>query len=410
MFQSLLSYLQNNPFEILLLGILIGFLLGLIFNFLFRPGKGKALPSKTEKGEKALFKGIQYILSNNPDRAIEELTKSVKINSETIETYIALANLYRSKGDIDRAIRIRQSIILRPNIDMDTKVQALIDMGIDYRKGGVYNRAIEIFNDILKQYGPNLTVCRELERIYEETHDWKNAFQMRKKISSMTPGGHNHILAHHQTEMGKKYQAMGDYSKAQSAFKKAISIYKGCVDAYLHLGDLYFDNREYKKAMSTWRKVVEVAPRFTFLAYRRLENAYSKIENLKPVEEFLKECTRVNPDPFTYLALARYLYNERDTDGALKEIDKALELAPHFWEARRLQGEILIKEGMNKRAISAYQELIKNLQIPYLQYQCSQCGFKPNELQWQCPQCKHWDSIELVSKEQGAEILPQKED
>lgn len=413
MFQSILSYLQDNPLQILLLGISLGFLLGIIFNLLFtNQRKGTSSPTKG-KGDEALFKGIQYILSNNTDGAIEEFTKSVKINSETIETYIALANLYRSKGDIDRAIRIRQSIILRPNIDLNTKIQALIDMGIDYRKGGLYNRAIEIFNDILKRHGPDITVCKELERIYEETNDWENAFQMRKKIASMTGGEHNHILAHHQTEIGKKYHERGEYNRAQSAYKKAISIHKGCVDAYLHLGDLYFENREYKKAIATWKKVVDVAPRFTFLAYRRLENAYARIENLKPVEEFLKECTKLNPDPFTYLALARYLYNERDIDGALQEIEKALKLAPYFWEARRLQGEILLNEGMNTRAISSYKELVEHLHIPYLEYQCSKCGFKPSELQWQCPQCKNWDSIELLSPKeelpsQSPDLNPEK--
>jgi len=84
----------------------------------------------------------------------------------------------------------------------------------------------------------------------------------------------------------------------------------------------------------------------------------------------------------------------------LKEINNALEMAPYFWEARRFQGEILTKEGMNQKALTSYKELIKHLKIPYLQYQCTKCGFKPNDLQWQCPQCRNWDSIELVPQKE----------
>ncbi|MFH1241178.1 MAG: tetratricopeptide repeat protein, partial [Pseudomonadota bacterium] len=292
----------------------------------------------SNKGDKSFFKGIQYILSNDHDQAIEEFTKSVQVNSDTIETYVALGNLYRSKGDIDRAIRIRQNIILRPNIDQQIALQALFDLGLDYRKGGFLNRALGTFQKVVHKDPTNVKALEEIERIYEELKDWENAFGTRQKISRLAKGDHNHILAHHLVEIGKLYQQNGELSSAISSFNKAISTHDECVDAYLHLGDLYFSNQEYKKAISTWKKVVEKVPQFTFLAYRRLEGAYSSMDNLKPVEDFLKECSESNSDAFTHLALARYLYNENDIQGALREISNALELAPTFWEARRFRG------------------------------------------------------------------------
>jgi lipopolysaccharide biosynthesis regulator YciM len=380
----------------LLFTVVVGFILGLLVGRVVKARKERKAEALAKQGDKAFFKGIQYILSNDHDHAIEEFTKSVQINYDTIETYVALGNLYRSKGDIDRAMRIRQSIILRPNIDEQIKIRALFDLGLDYRKGGFLNRALDALTKVLQKEPANREALDAVERIHEEMKDWQNAFATRQKIARLDKGDHGPVLAHYQTEMGKMYQENGEFSKAKSCFQKAISIHEACVDAHLHLGDLYFARQDYKKAIAAWKKVVRVAPQFTFLAYRRLEGAYSKMKDLKPVEEFLKECAHSNADAFTHLALARYLHNKEDYDGALRELDNALELDPAFWEARKFKGEILLALGMREDALAAYGELIAHLHMPYLQFQCNNCGFRPPELQWQCPQCKKWDTIRLM--------------
>ena len=96
------------------------------------------------------------------------------------------------------------------------------------------------------------------------------------------------------------------------------------------------------------------------------------------------------------MALARYLFNEQDYQGAVRELDSGLALDPSFWEARKFKGEILLKQGMREEALSAYQDLIPRLNVPYLKFQCSNCGFRPGDLQWQCPQCRSWDTIGLM--------------
>ena len=396
MWASLLQwFLEPGNLQLLLCAV-IAFGLGLIIGVWIRHSREESSKSIASEGDTAFFKGIHYILSNDHDQAIEEFTKSVQINSDTIETYVALGNLYRSKGDIDRAIRIRQNIILRPNIAEQIKLRALFDLGLDYRKGGFLNRALDTFLKVAQRDSGNVQTYREIERIYEESKDWENAYRTRQKIAQLAGGDNKHILAHHLVEMGKVYQQEGNSVKANSCFTKAISTHKGCIDAYLHLGDLYFSEKEYKKAISTWKRVAQVAPQFTFLAYRRLEGAYSKMEDLKPVEDFLKECAKSNADAFTHVALARYLYNKNDIEGALRELASALEFAPYFLKARKFKGEILLSHGREKEALADYRELMEHLDVPYLEFQCSQCGFKANELQWQCPQCRSWDTIHLI--------------
>jgi lipopolysaccharide biosynthesis regulator YciM len=272
---------------------------------------------------------------------------------------------------------------------------------LDYRKAGFLNRALKTFLKVLENQPSNMESLEETEKIYEDMKDWANAFDMRQRIARLAKGDHDHILAHQQTELGKAYQEEGQLSKARSCYNKAISIDKTCVDAYLHLGDLHFSRQEYKKAIDTWKKVVRVTPRFTFLAYRRLEGAYARMENLKPVEDFLKECAQLNSDAFTRLALARYLYNAQDFEGALKELEDALTLDPSFWEARKFMGEILLEREKEGEALTAYKDLISHLNVAYLKFQCSNCGFKPDDLQWQCPQCRKWDTMSFMESKMG---------
>jgi lipopolysaccharide biosynthesis regulator YciM len=406
MWEQLWEWLSEPGHQIAFLGIIIAFIVGTMLGRLARHRAEKKVKAAAERSDEAFFKGIQYILSNDHDHAIEEFTKSVQLNSETIETYVALGNLYRTKGEIDRAIRIRQSIIHRPSISKEIRIRALVDLGLDYRKGGFLNRALKVFLDVLMKQPTDLQTLEEVEKIYEEMKDWENAFDIRQRLSRLVKGEHRHILAHHQTELGKAYYDKGEVGKAKSCYEKAISINKKCVDAYLHLGDLHFDNQQYKKAIAAWKKVVLVKPSFTFLAYRRLEGAYAKMENLQPVEDFLKECAELNSDAFTRLALARHLHNKQEDEDALKELEGALALDPFFWEARKLVGEILLAQDRKADVRAAYQDLISHLNVAYLKFQCTHCGYEPDRLQWQCPQCKRWDTMDFASFEMGHSTSP----
>lgn len=393
MWQSFIHLLMTTNYLLLVSFSLGAGIVGLLVGRIWRGKWGKGSKGNGKRGDEAFFKGIQYILSDDRDQAIEALTKSVQSDSDTVETYVALGNLYRSKGDIERAIRIRQSIILRPNIDEELRLRALFDLGLDYKKAGLINRALDTFLEVLKKSPSDVRTLMEIEKIYEELKEWENAYDVRKRIAKLDKGDHSNILAHHLVESGKAAQARGDHSKAKSLYKKAISTNKQCVDAYLHLGDLHAERGEYKKAISMWKNIASVDNRFTFLAYGRLEGVYSKLKNIKPIEEFLKELAEENGDPFTYLALSRFLFAEGNVEGALKEVRKALELEPGFWEARRFQGEILIESGRESEALAAFRELISYLDLPSIKFQCSNCGLEGVELYWQCPKCRAWDTM-----------------
>jgi len=160
------QWLFETSDQSILLCFIIVFCAGLLSGWwIRRAGEKKKTGPVKSTGDEAFFKGFQHILSNDQDHAIEEFTKSVQVNSDTIETYVALGNLYRSKGDIDRAIRIRQSIILRPNINENIRLRTLFDLGLDYRKGGFLNRALKTFLEVARKEPSNIENLKEIERV-----------------------------------------------------------------------------------------------------------------------------------------------------------------------------------------------------------------------------------------------------
>lgn len=380
------------------LWLAFAFIAGIAVDRLLRSRRAERMRKRLDKGDTAFFKGIQYLLSDEPDLAIEQFTKSVQINSETIETYIALGNLYRSKGDIERAIRIRKGIILRPNLEKSIQLRAIFDLGLDYRKGGFVNRALSAFQEVLRSDPRNVGALEQIERIYEDVCDWQSAFNTRQALSRIVKGEHRHILAHHLTELGKVQQKAGDSEMAEKSYKKALSVSDRCVDACLHMGDLYFDQQKYKKALSMWKRVVEVAPHFTFLVYQKLQKVYSAVKDAKEVEDFLMESSRKNPDNLTRLALAQYLYNKGEKESALSELNQIIELYPSFLEARKFKGEVLLKEGKDKEVLAEYRDLLSVVDFPYLKFQCSKCGYRNDKFLWRCPQCLKWDTVGIVSQ------------
>lgn len=383
----------ESPYFFGIILVLVGFFAGFVLASYFSSQK-KIRKAADSRDSSAYLKGINYILSNEPDRAIEEFSKAVQINSDTVETYMALGNLFRSKGEIGRAIRIHQSIIFRPNIDRKTKVQAYYDLSLDYKKAGFVKRAISSFEEVLRLDNQHLDGHLQLLELYEDVKDWESAYQTQLWISKSRRSDDNHVLAHYQTELGKCLSEQGLNTQAKKAFKKAISLNRKCSDAYLHLGDLLYSEGSYRKAIDTWKRVMEITPNFTYLAYPRLEDAYFKLNQFGKIEEILRENSKKNyNDIHTHLALAEYLYKKSMPDEAISELRIVLELRPSHIRARQQIGNYLMEQGRKMEAVAVYQELLNDFPFPERNYQCSECGYESKELIWRCPQCRRWDTI-----------------
>jgi lipopolysaccharide biosynthesis regulator YciM len=363
----------------------------------------KPKPGVSQEGL-AYIKGVNYILSDAPDLAIEEFIKVVKINSETVETYMALGSLFRAKGDVTRAIRIHQGIIYRPNVDSRIVTEALYNLGHDYRKAGILDRAITTFKEVVDKDPSMLKAYIQLEELYEEVKDWDAAFQTQEKISKLGKSEDRNVLAHLMTELGKSQLARGDKKAAQRSFRKAITIYPSCVDAYLHFGDLYADEGEDTKAVEMWKKVMAIAPAMTFLAYDRLEHAFFRMGKVRALEEFLRErSARGDTDIFTRIFLAKHLRKKGELDEAARTLRSVLFQSPNSRAAREEMIQVLVAQGKNDEALEEYERFLQSLTMVDRLFQCKTCGYRNPTLFWKCPQCNRWDTMSPWEEEPSDE-------
>lgn len=385
----------SNPYFFLIILVLIGLFLGLTISGWLSSKVAVIEPKvKKEKESAAFLKGINYLLSNDHDQAIEEFTKAVQINPNTVETYIALGNLFRSKGEVGRAIRIHESIILRPVIDRETRIQAMYDLSLDFKKAGFIKRAISSLEEVIDHDPARLDAYIQLEELCEEIEDWERAYMIQQRISILRKTKDDNILAHLRTELGKSYFASNDISLAEKSFKKAISLDPNCIDVLLHLGDLYFSRKDYTRAISTWKEVAKINPPLTYLVYDRLEKAYSEENRSDDFEDFLRKSSVEDKDnSYIHLALAEYLYKRGEIEEAIEELRSVMRINPTSIEARKKLGRILIEYGRDNELVSEYQDLLKILDMPEKRFRCQKCGFESENIEWKCPQCLKWDTI-----------------
>ncbi|MCD6320151.1 MAG: tetratricopeptide repeat protein [Candidatus Desulfofervidaceae bacterium] len=369
--------------------LLLGLVVGIFIGRRFAPKQLR----EAKESKLAFLSGFRYLLSNEPDRAIEAFTRAVSFDTETIETYFALANLFRDKGEIERAIWIHQSIITRPHLDASIRLQALYDLAIDYKKGGFFDRAINTFKEVIRRAPAKKEAYLELAQLYQVLKDWQSAYEVIERLGKITGHDYSLMLAHFQTEIGKQLQAQGEINEAEKKFKKAIKINKRCVDAYLHMGDLYLDRGDIKRALNTWKEIINLTPEYSFLVYSRFVNLSPEIEKEKVFCKLIKELEKKEDrDIFSSLFIAKYYLARKDLKKAKDLLTAALEKAPSHLTARQLLAQVYLEEGKTKEAIELLRQISKDL-LPQNIYQCSQCGYEATELSWKCPQCQEWDTM-----------------
>ncbi len=371
-------------FPLLLITLIIGFFFGRRFS-----------PKDIQEAKEskiAFLTGFRYLLSKESDRAIEAFMKAVRLDTETVETYFALASLFRDKGEIERAISIHQSIITRPRLDEAIRLQALYDLALDYKKAGLFDRAIDVFKEVIRRNPQKKEAYLELANVYQVLKDWAAAYTVIQRLDKITGEDHSIMLAHFQTEIGKKLQ-MEDKRRAEDAFKKAIKINKKCIDAYLHLGDLYFEQKNIKKALSIWEEVIKISPEYSFLVYSRLGKIISEIKEERVFKKFIQTLEKKRErDIYSALFISKYYLGGKNLEKAEAFVNEVLQKAPTSVGARQLLSQIFLEKGEVQKAISLLTQISQNL-LPQKSYQCSQCGYEATKLSWWCPQCQRWDTI-----------------
>jgi lipopolysaccharide biosynthesis regulator YciM len=276
----------------------------------------------------------------------------------------------------------------------------LLCLGLDYRRGGFVDRAIEAFSEVLRLDPQNQYALSNLEKLYEEQHQWGEAYAARQKLASLTGAGddppprHNEILAFLENELGQEALKRMDYQEAARRFEAASDLDVRNAPAQLSLGDVRFYQDRIADAVAAWERMIDASPERAYLAFSRLEGAYPK---LGAPERFPALCERLiaaNPQDWrARLALARHLSaNDRPND-ALEILFEALVHNPHALALHQTIWQTLSALNLPPTLVGRYIELTRDAVFYLDPHVCVRCRYRSTELLWQCPQCHEWNTF-----------------
>ncbi len=358
---------------------------------LFRRGRAPQKPAPTATGH--MRNALHLVLSGDLSGAEVALAEAARVDSSSADIYMALANLYRARGEIGRAIQIHQNVLLRPDLDEEVRREALLGLALDFRAGGFLRRAQASFEELLEVDSGNLRALREIERIKVETGDWEEAIRLRRRIGARDPATDS-ILAHLWTGRGRAVMQAGDANGARKAFRRALSHDRHCAEAYIELGEDRLREGKPAKAIDLWQRALPLHPALGRMLYPRLSAAHAATDELLTFERMLRDCLEENPDDLeAAIWLAETIVRQGRTDEGLARLRVLLDRSPSFLPAYAALGRLALEHQRHPDALKVFEELLAHLPLERGRLRCRSCGTQDTELRWRCPQCGEWDSF-----------------
>tara|TARA_R110000868_G_scaffold303689_2_gene564205 strand:- start:4612 stop:5838 length:1227 start_codon:yes stop_codon:yes gene_type:complete len=399
-----LHWLQDN----LLAVVAVTLTLVLIYHYLIEKDTVTKLSKRYrnsifEAQSRIFLNATQYLISGNKDQAIKEFLNAVDINRETIETYFALGGLFRSNGEIEKAISIHRSLIARENINESTRLRALKELAIDFDKGGFVDKAIETYKDVLRINRDQYEVIQALCRIYEDTGDWDQAYNYRIMLSKVAHENQAETVSHILVQKAKTSFDQGNLGRCHEdlddAFRFAPSVSAKILRIRLLLVEGKVDQAEFQLL-----ELIKEHPMYTSFIFESLS------ERVRPeIEEDYKARLAalrgyfidLNDDelmlsPSVVLTNVRLLKESGEADRAAKLMRDWMERNPQSSEVMKAELiKLLIDLGLKDEALMHTTQLLNNLNQSVTKHFCSQCGYNSDEIFWRCPQCHEWETIQF---------------
>jgi lipopolysaccharide biosynthesis regulator YciM len=342
--------------------------------------------------------GLNFLVANQIDLAIDELTRAASLDADALEVHMILGNLHREKGQVGKAITVHQSLLQRSRLSRMEHAYVLLCLGLDYKRGGFVDRALEAFNEVMRLDPKNEYALLNLQKLHEEQHQWTEAYDTRQRLSSLSAGDvrpqNQAILAFLENEIGVEAMRRKDFGEATRRFNAAIDLDPRAVPAYLNLGDLRVAEGNEKEAAAVWDKLVQVTPDRAYLAFDRLENLAHRTG---APERFTRLCRRLideNPQDWrARLALSRHLAAAGQPHEALDLLFAALVQNPHALTIHQAIWRALGQLQHPAALVNRYRDLTEHAVFYLDPHICMRCRYRSTELLWQCPHCHDWNTF-----------------
>jgi lipopolysaccharide biosynthesis regulator YciM len=344
---------------------------------------------------RSYFKGLNYLLNEQPDKAIEAFLEVAKMDPDTLELHFALGALFRRRGELDRSIRIHQNLVDRADLAQDPRMKALYELGQDFLKAGLLDRAETVFRR-LETGAHARDALRNILEIQMLTKDWQQAIETAARLEKMGCPALNADVAHFHCELASAELLKGDPERARRQLDAALGQNRRSARAWIMLGDLEAQSGDDDKAIADWRRIEELNPPFLPLVAERLMQAYTRLGRSDEGLALLRAYLERRPSPDLLHLLFQSVADRQGWQAARQLAAEELRRNPSL---RALDDFLQASNAVNPEAAETKvenqlaQDLVHRQVSHDANYQCGNCGFKARQFFWQCPACARWESI-----------------
>ncbi len=362
-----------------------------------RSGKRRGDGTPETRPSNDYFRGLNYVLNEQPDQAIDVFIRLVEVDSETIETHLALGSLFRRRGEVDRAIRLHQNLIARPNLSKENRAYALLELARDYMRAGVLDRAEGLFSELVRTRMHVVEASRQLLTIYEREGEWHAAIDTAKKLQREGGDTKGDVIAHYWCELATREHRSGRTKTARKYAAKALGADPNCVRASILDGDFAMQQGQYRQAVRAYRRVESQDPAFMPEVIERLLDALAKAEHPSVLNSYIEQL-RGRYNGFSVIRAATRLIREREGEEAARDFFREQILKrPSLrglrdWVAEELERASEASRPGTEVVLDMLDRLIESKPI----YHCHQCGLQGKVLHWQCPSCQKWNTVKPI--------------
>ena len=342
------------------------------------------------------FQGLNYLLNEQPDKAIQIFLEMAEVNEDTVETHLALGSLFRRRGEVDRAIRLHQNIISKHSLNETQRMQALLELGEDYMRAGLFDRAEKLFSELTERESLAPSALRHLLDIYQQEKDWENALDIASKLEQATDDHMGVFMSHFCCELAESSLAQGKPEAARKFLRRGRRHDPENVRAYFISAGIAVHREQYGEAMGIHEEIARLDPDYLPYLLEDYFDSAEKCGRQEHARDKLEGWVKSGHGTSVVLKKAEFLEQDEGVEAAARFIVSELRERP---SVRGLDRLMALKQAGGP-GIESGEEVLHNITRELLasqsSYRCSNCGFSGHNHHWQCPSCKQWSTTRVI--------------
>jgi lipopolysaccharide biosynthesis regulator YciM len=343
----------------------------------------------------AYFKGLNFLITNQHDKAIEAFTEAVQANTDSLELHFALGSLFRRRGEVDRAIHLHLNLLEKKDLELQQRTAVTAELAQDYLKAGLLDRAEELFES-LNDDRYRQPALRALLEIYVREREWQRAIKAATELERLSGIPFRIEISHYYCEMAVSAKLANDTQAARTYLEQALNAHKNCVRANVLLGDLEVEAGDHRAALSVWKRIEFQKPEYLGLIAPKLMNSYRALGQTQEGLQLLQTYQQTYKLPSLLNVLYEATLAEEGAESAAKLARTELIKKPSLTILDQLLQARAIVETNNNNGLQdtqLMQQAVRHAIGNRSAYYCEQCGFKAKHHHWQCPACNAWEAL-----------------